>query len=174
MKINKPIQDQIFRELHAAKQKFPAWPTDPLHALAILGEEFGELSKTVLQMTYEPHKTSLAEVKNEAIQTAAMAVRFLESLDRYDYRMSKQHEQSTELSNPHNPSEHQIEYAAQQLIGFSTAKYGHGGIVELADAMGLTANEWSELKKLKKVEMLKEIETEELDNLFLQSTELNK
>ena len=92
--MSKSIQDQILRELHAAKHKFPAWPTDPLHALAILGEEFGELNKAVLQMTYEPHKTSLVEVKNEAIQTAAMAIRFLESLDRYDYRMSKQHEQS--------------------------------------------------------------------------------
>jgi hypothetical protein len=64
----------VFDELTRAIEKFPTWPTDPpLHALAVLGEEFGELTKDVLQMTYEPHKTSAENVRNEAIQTAAKA-----------------------------------------------------------------------------------------------------
>jgi NTP pyrophosphatase (non-canonical NTP hydrolase) len=84
----------IDSEIARALAKFPTWPTDPLHALAVLGEEFGELTKEVLQMTYEPHKTSLEKIREEAIQTAAMAVRFVRSLDDYCYIPSDQHAQS--------------------------------------------------------------------------------
>lgn len=80
-------------EMKRAVEKFPTWPTDPLHALAVLGEEYGELTKAVLQYTYEPHKTSLEEIRSEAIQTAAMAMRFLISLDDYCYTKSEQHKQ---------------------------------------------------------------------------------
>ena len=80
-------------ELERAMQKFPTWPTDPLHALAVLGEEFGELNKAMLQLTYEPYKTTAADVREEAVQTAAMALRLLASLDRYVYQPSGQHVQ---------------------------------------------------------------------------------
>jgi hypothetical protein len=83
----------VFSELTRAIDKFPTWPTDPLHALAVLGEEFGELTKDVLQMTYEPHKTNAENVRNEAIQTAAMALRFAASLDDYIYKAGEQHRQ---------------------------------------------------------------------------------
>ena len=62
-----------------------------LHALAILGEEFGELTKAVLQTTYEPGKACREDVREEAIQTAAMALRFIESLDFYIYGRGHQH-----------------------------------------------------------------------------------
>ena len=78
------LQEVLFEietELGMAIKKFPNWPTDGLHAVAIIGEESGELTKSVLQLTYEPHKTSISEVEREAIQTAAMAVRFLMTLD---------------------------------------------------------------------------------------------
>lgn len=84
----------VFTEIEKAVRKFPTWPTDPLHALAVLGEEFGELTKATLQMTYEPHKTSMEEMRTEAIQTAAMALRFYLSLDRYVLAKSEQHEQA--------------------------------------------------------------------------------
>jgi len=80
-------------EVEKATRKFPTWPTDPLHALGVLGEEFGELTKDVLQMAYEPNKTNAGNVRKEAIQTAAMALRFLASLDRYEYRAGEQHSQ---------------------------------------------------------------------------------
>lgn len=80
-------------ELSRAILLFPTWPTDPLHALAVLGEEFGELNKAMLQLTYEPHKATPADVRKEAIQTAAMAMRLAMSLDQYRYRESDQHEQ---------------------------------------------------------------------------------
>lgn len=87
------IFNDITRELDRAVSKFPEYPTDPLHALAVLGEEYGELNKAVLQLTYEPLKTSKDEVRSEAIQTAAMAIRFLLSLDRFEYKQSEQHRQ---------------------------------------------------------------------------------
>ena len=52
-----PLLD-VIAELGKALRKFPTWPTDPLHALAVLGEEYGELNKAMLQLVYEPHKTS--------------------------------------------------------------------------------------------------------------------
>lgn len=82
--------------LDRATAKFPTWPTDPLHALAVLGEEFGELNKAMLQLTYEPHKegTSVEHVREEAIQTAAMALRLAMSLDKYEYAPGQQHVQN--------------------------------------------------------------------------------
>lgn len=65
---------EIAAEVTRACAKFPTWPTDPLHALAVLGEEYGELTKDMLQLCYEPHKTSRENVRKEAMQTAAMAV----------------------------------------------------------------------------------------------------
>lgn len=87
------VLSEITEELINAVVKFPEYPTDPLHALAILGEEYGEINKAVLQSTYEPHKTNLEEVKMEAIQTAAMAIRFIMSLEEFNYEQSIQHKQ---------------------------------------------------------------------------------
>ncbi|MDP2129963.1 MAG: hypothetical protein U0975_16205 [Erythrobacter sp.] len=94
-----PITHEVLDEIERAIAKFPTWPTDPLHALAVLGEEFGELTKAVLQSVYEPHKSTPADVRAEAIQTAAMALRFLHSLDRYAYQPGAQHVQGFE-DNP--------------------------------------------------------------------------
>lgn len=85
----------VMDEVARATRKFPTWPTDPLHAVAILGEEFGELTKAVLQTIYEPHKVREGELRTEAIQTAAMALRFLASIDRYEFAPCAQHEQSS-------------------------------------------------------------------------------
>jgi NTP pyrophosphatase (non-canonical NTP hydrolase) len=87
------IRADIAAEMARAMQKFPTWPTDPLHALAVLGEEFGELTKAVLQETYEQHKQDRDAVRKEAIQTAAMALRFAMSLDRYQPSPCGQHVQ---------------------------------------------------------------------------------
>jgi len=91
--MNKEI-DAILAELRRAVAKFPTWPTDPLHALAVLGEEFGETTKAAVQAMYEPHKATPADVRAEAIQTAAMAIRFLISLDAYCWDRGPQHHQA--------------------------------------------------------------------------------
>lgn len=90
---NEKIFKEIEEELNKAVEKFPLWPTDPLHAVAILGEEFGELTKDTLELVYEPNKTSLDNLKKEALQTAAMAIRFLKSIDTYEFNRAHQHNQ---------------------------------------------------------------------------------
>lgn len=87
------IWRDVLAEVERATRKFPTWPTDPLHAVAVLGEEFGELTKAVLQTVYEPHKVKDGELRTEAVQTAAMALRFLSSLGRYEFARCEQHEQ---------------------------------------------------------------------------------
>lgn len=81
-------------ELARATRKFPTWPTDPIHAGNVVSEEAGELSKAILQCVYEPHKSGIQDVRAEAIQTAAMAIRFLVSLDMYRWEPCEQHEQT--------------------------------------------------------------------------------
>jgi hypothetical protein len=90
----------VMDELERATRKFPTWPDDPLHAVAILGEEFGELTKAVLQTIYEPHRMQDGELRTEAVQTAAMALRFLLSLERYGFVPSAQHRQSSGNGTP--------------------------------------------------------------------------
>ena len=94
------IFDEVKLELHRATAKYPLWPTDPIHALAVLGEEYGELTQAVLQMAYEPHKSSREHIREEAIQTAAMAIRLAISLDMYEYLESRQHVQPVQMVEP--------------------------------------------------------------------------
>ena len=98
MKIIVPEVERILTEIAAeverASKKFPTWPTDPLHATAIIAEECGELQKAVLEAVYEPDKdVTIEDVRKEAVHTAAMCVRFLLSLSRYEFKPSVQHEQ---------------------------------------------------------------------------------
>jgi len=85
--------DEVQAEVARARGKFPDWPTDPVHAAAIVAEECGELQQAVLQVVYEPHKSTSVNVRIEAIQTAAMCLRFLASLDRYEWWRAAQHTQ---------------------------------------------------------------------------------
>lgn len=87
------VYNEIGIELNRAVSKFPTWPTDAIHASSIVQEEAGELATEVNQLTYEKSKSSLEKVKAEAIQTAAMAIRFLMSIDRYDFAQGPQHRQ---------------------------------------------------------------------------------
>lgn len=82
---------EVLKEVREAKTKFPLWPSDPLHAKAILDEESGELTRAMLQYIYEPNskKSDLHDIREEAVQTAAMALRFLEGLSQYKYEACK-------------------------------------------------------------------------------------
>lgn len=44
-------------------------------------------------LSYEPNKTTAENVHAEAIQTAAMALRFVASLNNYIYKAGEQHRQ---------------------------------------------------------------------------------
>lgn len=80
----------ILVELDKATTKFPNWPIDPLHAASVIGEENGELIRAILQAIYEPDRSNIDDVRKEAIQTAAMCIRFLMNLDKYEFTGCKQ------------------------------------------------------------------------------------
>ena len=84
---------EVEAEIVRAVVKFPTWPTRIIDAGNVVSEEAGELAKACLQVTYEPEKETLAGARMEAIQTAAMAIRFILSMDRYDCTPGPQHEQ---------------------------------------------------------------------------------
>lgn len=75
MRTRVDIISAIMAELDRAEAKYPAWPTDQVHAAAIVAEESGELVRAVLNEAY--HGEPAADSDREAVQTAAMAVRFL-------------------------------------------------------------------------------------------------
>lgn len=68
----------VLAEMEKAARKFPTWPIRGTDAAAIVAEECGELQRAVLQATYEGG--GLEAVRDEAIQTAAMALQFLLNL----------------------------------------------------------------------------------------------
>lgn len=80
------IIEEILQELDRALEKFPGWPSDPIHAAAIIGEEYGELTKALVELLYEPDKgVSLDDVRIEALQLAATVIRFLRDLDNFEF-----------------------------------------------------------------------------------------
>ena len=64
---------------------------------AVVNEEVGELNKELLQLTYEPHKVKPEGVHTEAVQSAAMTLRFLASMGRYEFRECVQHSQAVAI-----------------------------------------------------------------------------
>lgn len=88
----------VLGELEKALDKFPTWPVDPLHALAVLSEEYGEVAKAMLELTYEPSKITIADARLEVAQMAAMAVRLMASLEEYVYQKSPQYKHGEMVS----------------------------------------------------------------------------
>jgi hypothetical protein len=72
-----PAMMQIAAEVERARAKHPSWPAnDTLFAAAIVAEESGELMRAAVQ--HKGEGGSLEACDEEAIQTAAVAIRFLE------------------------------------------------------------------------------------------------
>jgi len=71
-------------ELKKAEEKHPNWPSDPIHAAAIVAEEAGELVQASLDTTYSGG--SQDRMRAEASQVAAMGLRFLANLSTPDLR----------------------------------------------------------------------------------------
>jgi NTP pyrophosphatase (non-canonical NTP hydrolase) len=87
----------VTNEMRSSAQKHPFWPSDPFHALAILGEEMGELHQAVLQHVYEPGKqVTLEDVRGEAIQLAAMAIEFACQLEAMSFSKGTIHGRTIE------------------------------------------------------------------------------
>jgi len=78
--MHQSIIDTVFDELWRASEAFPDWPEDYVHAAAIVSEEAGELLQAANNLVHEQKPSSVRDMKKEAIQTAAMAVRFIINL----------------------------------------------------------------------------------------------
>ncbi len=64
----------VWDELQRAERKFPTWPNDHIHGVAIVNEESGEIVKAALQYTYQGGNAS--NIVKETIQTATMCLRY--------------------------------------------------------------------------------------------------
>lgn len=70
----------IIAEMERA-ERIHEWPEDKVHAAAIVGEEAGELLQAANDYVHEG-KFDTSRMREEAIQTAATAVRFLKELQK--------------------------------------------------------------------------------------------
>ncbi|EKN5126403.1 hypothetical protein DYG66_02125 [Yersinia enterocolitica] len=75
------ISAEIVGEAMRASGIHPKWPTDALHAVSILTEESGELMKAAIEYHY--NNGDIEAVREEAVQTGAMALRVLMNIDKY-------------------------------------------------------------------------------------------
>jgi len=91
---------EVGYELEAAERKFPAFPTDPIHAASILQKEAGELMQASLHFTYE--KGSREAMRKEAVQMGAMALRFLLNLPSMASHPSEQIERKPGIKQQPN------------------------------------------------------------------------
>lgn len=66
--------DEVQHELNSARMKFETFPTAH-HGLAVLHEEYTELQTEVYARNFDKSKA-----RREAIQIAAMAIRFVEDI----------------------------------------------------------------------------------------------
>lgn len=72
------LVNTILAELRRAEAKYPAWPADLIHQVAIMQEESGEAIRAALNHVY--HDEPLQELRGELVQTAAMCLRCLKSM----------------------------------------------------------------------------------------------
>jgi len=72
----------VLADMDRAIRKHPQWPTDNVKRAAIVAEESGELIREANLL--DEGKGSLAVLKNECIQTAAMCFRMLDALSQDD------------------------------------------------------------------------------------------
>lgn len=75
------ISSEIIDEVIRASSIHPTWPTDAVHAVSILTEESGELMKAAIEYHY--NNGDIEAVREEAVQTGAMALRVLMHIDKY-------------------------------------------------------------------------------------------
>lgn len=81
--ISGDVMEMVYKEISRAKEKFPKWPVDIMHAAGVVAEESGELTKAALDHTYGDGL--LKDACTEAVHTAATAMRFVEELLRRGY-----------------------------------------------------------------------------------------
>lgn len=71
------ILDEAIEELQRAKDMYPEWPVDIVHATSIMVEESTEALKSANEWRWSQKDGTLADVRKETIQTIAMCFRLL-------------------------------------------------------------------------------------------------
>jgi len=79
----------VQHELTRARKQYPQWPDDVLHANTVVQAEAGELTQAVLDAVYQDG--SVQQIRAEATQLAAMAIRLLDNLNQYQLPPTPQH-----------------------------------------------------------------------------------
>ena len=72
------IIGEVLDELLRAETKYPDWPADLIHQVAIMQEESGEAIRAALNHVY--HGEPIEDVRAELVQTAAMCLRCLKNM----------------------------------------------------------------------------------------------
>lgn len=80
------VYSKLTNELKRAESLWSAWPTDPIHAAAIIVEEVGELVKAIQDNKNKPKDCGKEDILKEAVQSGAMVLRFLKNFDKYDFK----------------------------------------------------------------------------------------
>lgn len=73
---------EVIMTLRNAEEKLPNWPDNPFEQICILSEEAGEVVKAALD--YHQGTGTLQELKTELMQTAAMCLRTLKNLQKWE------------------------------------------------------------------------------------------
>lgn len=82
---NRQFLEDVKAELEFAEKKHKGWPSDSVHASAIINEEAGKLTQACIDHEYG-HKLTPASTERmwkKAVSTAAMAIRFAQGFTSY-------------------------------------------------------------------------------------------
>jgi len=88
LRCTKALND-VVAERERQEKKWGTQDHDPYLYLAILGEEFGETCQAALEMRFSKHGDKndwAAELRKDAVQTAAVALALVECLDRNQWQ----------------------------------------------------------------------------------------
>jgi Zn-finger protein len=75
------VLDAVAEEVERAAQMYPWWPVNIVEQAAIAAEESGEVVKSVNNYYWKHGDDSVEDIRKEAVQAAAMWVRFIVNLD---------------------------------------------------------------------------------------------
>jgi len=93
------VFEKVIEEVRKAEDKHPVWPRDPMRQAAVVAEEAGELLRAVLTQIEECEKPRMSvrefislnhDIEKEALQTAAMAIRFLVEREKLNKHLQQQ------------------------------------------------------------------------------------
>lgn len=99
----------IMNELRDAETDHPTWPEECIHAASIVVEEAGELLRDCATFEENGDERLIVNMQMEAVQTGAMAVRFLKNLPFSQKRTIPHNALRSILDSEMSPEEQLIE-----------------------------------------------------------------